>query len=541
MKKRVVIGILGTQLDRRGKRQHRWTKWRPSVALCQHEDLPVDRFELLHQPRDIGLAENLAEDIEQVSPHTRVIKHAVSLTDPWDFEEVYSAFLDFATRYHFDTENEEYLVHITTGTHVAQICWFLLTEARFLPASLLQTGPGQKGEVAPEGVYSIIDLDLSRYTTLTSRFQTEQQSSVSFLKSGIETRNPTFNALIEQIERVAQRSDAPILLTGPTGAGKSFMAERIFQLRQSRHQVKGNFVAVNCATLRGDNAMSTLFGHVKGAFTGALAARKGLLREADGGILFLDEIAELGLDEQAMLLRAIEEKHFFPFGADREVSSNFQLISGTHRDMRQWVSEGRFREDLYARINMWSFRLPGLAERREDIEPNVDYELQRYMQNQQSQVRFDKDARTRYLRFASSPEAEWRGNFRELGASIARMATLAENGRITGLLVDEEIARLQASWHPEKKVLTAWPVEQEIDLFDKQQLETVIEICRRSSSLSEAGRKLFAVSRQQKKQPNDADRLRKYLLRFDLSWEMLHRETEFPELQATVKYQTGQK
>jgi transcriptional regulatory protein RtcR len=127
------------------------------------------------------------------------------------------------------------------------------------------------------------------------------------LKAGIDTRNTTFNKLIDQIERVALRSTAPIL-DRPTGAGKSFLAKRIYQLRQSRHRVAGKLVAVNCATLRGDNAMSTLFGHVKGAFTGALTPRMGLLREADGGVLFLDEIAELGLDEQAMLLKAIEEK-----------------------------------------------------------------------------------------------------------------------------------------------------------------------------------------------------------------------------------------
>lgn len=204
-------------------------------------------------------------------------------------------------------------MHITTGTHVAQICWFLLTEARYLPASLLQTSPAPKSaadEAVAAGIYSVIDLDLSRYTALTSRFQREQQQSVSFLKAGIETRNATFNALIDRIERVAIRSADPILLTGPTGAGKSVLAKRIFQLRQSRHRVAGKFMAVNCATLRGDNAMSTLFGHVKGAFTGAVTPRAGLLREADGGVLFLDEIAELGLDEQAMLLKAIEEKPF---------------------------------------------------------------------------------------------------------------------------------------------------------------------------------------------------------------------------------------
>ncbi|WP_391488560.1 RNA repair transcriptional activator RtcR [Leclercia tamurae] len=521
MKKRcVVIGVLGTVMDKRGKRANRLRKWRPTVALCQQPDLPVDRLELLHQPQDRGMAEQLTEDIRLLSPHTTVRPCPVTIADPWDFEEVYAAFLDFATRYKFDTENEEYLVHITTGTHVAQICWFLLTEARYLPASLIQTGPASRDapeEAVPVGRYSIIDLDLSRYATLTSRFQREQQESISFLKAGIETRNATFNALIDQIERVALRSTAPVLLTGPTGAGKSFLANRIYQLKQSRHQLTGRLVAVNCATLRGDNAMSTLFGHVKGAFTGAATARAGLLREADGGVLFLDEIAELGLDEQAMLLKAIEEKTFFPFGSDKEVRSDFQLIAGTHRDMRQWVAEGRFREDLFARINMWSFALPGLAQRREDIAPNVEYELQRFAAETQSQVRFDKEARERYLRFADSPQALWRGNFRELGSSVARMATLADQGRITLALVEEEIVRLQANWQ------TATPsVAMELDLFDQRQLETVLEVCRRSASLSEAGRELFAVSRMKKVNPNDADRLRKYLVRFGLSWESLH-------------------
>jgi len=519
-KRRVVIGVLGTVMDKRGKRANRLRKWRPTVGLCQQPDLPVDRLELLHQPQDRGMAEQITEDIRLLSPHTTVRPWPVTIADPWDFEEVYAAFLDFATHYKFDTEHEEYLVHITTGTHVAQICWFLLTEARYLPASLIQTGPASRDapeEAVPVGRYSIIDLDLSRYAALTSRFQREQQESVSFLKAGIDTRNATFNALIDQIERVALRSTAPVLLTGPTGAGKSFLANRIYQLKQSRHQLTGRLVAVNCATLRGDNAMSTLFGHVKGAFTGAATARAGLLREADGGVLFLDEIAELGLDEQAMLLKAIEEKTFFPFGSDKEVRSDFQLIAGTHRDMRQWVAEGRFREDLWARINMWSFALPGLAQRREDIAPNVDYELQRFATEAQSQVRFDREARERYLRFADSPQALWRGNFRELGSSVARMATLAEQGRITLALVEEEIVRLQESWQ-----IATPSTAMALDLFDQRQLETVLEVCRRSASLSEAGRELFAVSRMKKVNPNDADRLRKYLTRFGLSWESLH-------------------
>jgi hypothetical protein len=129
------------------------------------------------------------------------------------------------------------------------------------------------------------------------------------LKAGIDTRSPAFNQMIEQIERVAIASPDPILLLGPTGAGKSHLARRIYELKRKRRQLSGEFIAVNCATLRGDDAMSALFGHIKGAYTGAASARRGYLDQADGGVLFLDEIGELGADEQAMLLSAIEDMH----------------------------------------------------------------------------------------------------------------------------------------------------------------------------------------------------------------------------------------
>ncbi|GKX58378.1 RNA repair transcriptional activator RtcR [Leminorella grimontii] len=529
--KRVAIGVLGTVLDKRGKRENRWNKWRPTVGMCQQPDFPIDRLELIYQPRDKIMAERTMQDILLASPHMEIRLHEIALRNPWDIEEVYTALLDFAERYPFDTENEEYLIHITTGTHVVQICWFLLTEARYFPAKLIQTMPERKstkeeGEHAnPAGSYSIIDLDLSRYDRISTRFKQLSANSVSYLKAGIATRNATFNRLIDEIERVAIRSTAPILMIGPTGAGKSFLARRIYELKQERHRLSGRFVEVNCATLRGDSAMSTLFGHVKGAFTGAQSDRPGLLRSANGGMLFLDEIGELGLDEQAMLLKAIEEKTFFPFGSDKEVHSDFQLIAGTHRDLRKQVSEGRFREDLYARINLWTYQLPGLADRPEDLEPNLDYELARFAKEQGERAYFNAESRRRYLSFATSSEASWSGNFRELSASVTRMATLAESGRITDEIVTQEIERLRYGWGlAQREESAALPdVNDPIDLFDYHQLKAVLEVCRTSASLSDAGRKLFAVSRSQKKNPNDADRLRKYLSRFGLSWEMLKR------------------
>src|SRR6185503_17213673 len=200
--------------------------------------------------------------------------------------------------------------------------------------------------------------------------------------------NASFNAIVERLDRVTVRSAAPILLLGPTGAGKSLMARRIYELKKTRRLMNGPFVEVNCATVRGDAAMSALFGHVKGAFTGAVRDRPGLLLSANDGVLFLDEVGELGVEEQAMLLRALEEKRFLPLGSDREVSSDFQLIAGTNRDLAEAVKTGRFRDDLLARINLWTFGIPGLADRREDIEPNLDYELEQFRRRAGTAVAF---------------------------------------------------------------------------------------------------------------------------------------------------------
>lgn len=521
MKPLTVIGFLGSTLDAAKFGPSRWNKWRPSVSICMQEDLRVDRFILLHGGYHRRLAEFVMDDIRDVSPETEVVPHLLDFDDPWDFEEVYGKLLDFARDFPFDPETQDYLIHITTGTHVAQICLFLLTEARYLPGRLLQTQP-QRGAPQPVGTWSAIDLDLSRYDSIATRFAEASAESASFLKSGIETRNPAFNRMIEEIEQVAMRSRAPVLLMGPTGAGKSQLARKIYELKKLRHQVRGAFVEVNCATLKGDSAMSALFGHHRGAFTGAIQDRPGLLRTADKGLLFLDEIGELGLDEQAMILRAIEDGRFLPVGADREAASDFQLIAGTNRDLVGEVAAGRFREDLFARLNLWTFSLPGLAQRREDIAPNLDFELERFAEREGTRVTFNKEARDRYLRFAAGGDAPWHGNFRDLAASVTRMATLSPAGRIDAETVALEISRLRTLWSGAKgeedllgRLLSGDALER-IDPFDRVQLAYTVAVCRSSGSLSAAGRKLFSASREQRKSTNDADRLRKYLARFDL-------------------------
>lgn len=515
----VVIGFLGTQLDM-GKRK----RWKPSVSLCQHPEFPVDRFELLYDDKFRRLAEQVQREIMAASPETEVLLRQLNLADPWDFQEVYGKLFDFARDYGFDEEREHYHVHLTTGTHVAQICWFLLTESRHVPARLAQTGP-PRGDGEGPGKLDIIDLDLSRYNALQQRFDMAAREYSNLLKGGIETRSPAYNAVIDRIEQVAGASDAPILLLGESGTGKTALAQRIYELKLQRRRVKGRLVHINCATLRGSAALATLFGQRRSHTGMAGSERSGLLHEAGGGVLFLDEIDELGLDEQAALLHAIETGRYYPLGSDHEVTSRFQVIAGTSRDPVQLAAEGRFRPDLLARLNMWSFRLPALRERREDIEANLLFELARAERELGARVGFNADAREVFMRFATDPATSWAGNFRDFGSAIRRLCTLAPRGRITRAMVVDEIEGLRRVWRGSASDENARLLEDLlganadlVDPFDRVQLAEVIRACRSSTNLSEAGRRLFAVSRGQKTTTNDADRLRKYLQRFGLDW-----------------------
>lgn len=536
IKKKVVLGFLGSTKDS-GFTDSRWGRWRPTLSVFGHKDFSVDRFDLLltgdgHEK----LCNQIVSDIALKSDNTEVNIYTLDIKNPWNFQDVYSALHEFSKSYDFK-DDCDYYVHLTTGTHVAQICLFLLTEARYIPARLLQTAMVKSTDTTTEawrGSIDVIDLDLSTYDQLAKRFQSESVSDQDHLKGGIETRNKAFNDLIGRIERVALKSSAPILLCGPTGAGKSLLAKRIFELRARRHLVVGNLVEVNCATLRGDNAMSSLFGHKKGAFTGAATDRPGFLKAADKGTLFLDEIGELGLDEQAMLLRALEDKRFTPMGSDKEVSSDFQLLAGTNKDLVKEVQAGRFRADLLARLNVWQFTLPGLADRREDIAPNLDFELVRVSKDLGLRISMTREARESFMSFAMT--APWSGNFRDLSSTVMRMATLADGGRISVEDVRIECESLKSSWglggESEKSTSTtnfhhdrvSLLIDGEIDAFDRAQIEAVLLAIETTDSMAAAGRQLFGASRLSKDKPNDSDRVRKFLTRWNLDYATVKRK-----------------
>ncbi len=212
---------------------------------------------------------------------------------------------------------------------------------------------------------------------------------------------------------------APVLLLGESGTGKELFARAI---HLSSPRKKGPFIAINCASIPETLLESELFGHEKGAFTGAEEKRKGKIEIASGGTLFLDEIAEMPLSLQAKLLRVIEEKQFYPLGSTTPVSADFRLITATNKDIRKLVEEGKFREDLFYRINVFTIKLPPLRERGDDVITLARYFIKKYS----SELGKHPPELT--------PEVEevfkkyhWKGNVRELQNVIERACIIAED------------------------------------------------------------------------------------------------------------------
>lgn len=521
----IVISLLGTLRDRNPDDKPEGEplkEWRPTIGLCRQRTFHVGRLELIYSTGFDELADDVGKEVRKASPSTEVRLHKIDLKgdEPWDPVIMYERLSAFANDYKF-SPNEDYYIHLTTGTDIAKVCIFLLTEREVFPsAKLIHTSPHSKdGEDKTIGSYKIIDLKDSKYDPITLHTPSDP---IEFLKGGLETKNAAYNKMIETIKQVAIYSKDPILLIGPTGSGKTKHARRIWGLKKQKGVLgeRAPFVDINCATIRGDLAKSELFGHVKGAFSGAIEDREGSLLRANGGILFLDEIGELGRDEQAMLLKAIEEKRFCQTGSDEEVKSEFQLIAGTNRDLQTMVSDGKFREDLYSRISLWTFPLPGLRDRPEDIAPNIEYQLKLIGQEEKRVIHFEPSALGRYLKFACSDDALWTGNFRDLIGSIRRLVTLSAStgGWIRTSAVEDEIKRLQYGWRmprksneAEKDELLQYAEESgKYKAIDLIQLAEVLKICRKSSGLKEAGAKLYNKSK------NPSSSLKRYLETFEL-------------------------
>jgi sigma-54 specific flagellar transcriptional regulator A len=220
------------------------------------------------------------------------------------------------------------------------------------------------------------------------------------------------------IERVA-RTDATVLVLGETGTGKEVVARNIHYHSERRGKP---FVAVNCGAIPGELLESELFGHEKGAFTGAIGARQGRFELADGGTLFLDEIGDMPLVMQVKLLRVLQERTFERVGSNKSITSNVRIIAATHRDIEAAIVEGKFREDLYYRLNVFPIEMPALRERIQDINYLGNDLVQRMANEGRGSVRLSDAAMAMMRRY------DWPGNVRELANVLERLAILHPNG-----------------------------------------------------------------------------------------------------------------
>lgn len=252
---------------------------------------------------------------------------------------------------------------------------------------------------------------------------THQRPSFDMINfHGALTVSSTMQHFFTLVERVA-RTDSTVLIRGETGTGKELIAQAIHNLSE---RANGPFKAINCATLTPELLASELFGHVRGAFTGAIKDRKGLFSLAHNGTIFLDEIAELPLDIQARLLRVLQERTFVPLGGTEPVRVNVRVLSATHQALRTLVEAGRFREDLMYRIRVVPLYLPRLTEREGDIEALTWHFIDHFNQHSVRQIHtIDDNARQAMLDYA------WPGNIRELRNVIEYAFAIGEGPTLT--------------------------------------------------------------------------------------------------------------
>lgn len=243
------------------------------------------------------------------------------------------------------------------------------------------------------------------------------------LNMEIVSASPKMDVVKKMIVKVA-RSNSTVLIRGESGTGKELIARAIHN--QSPPRLTEVFQAVNCAAINENLLESELFGHERGSFTGAHAEKKGLFEIANHGTLFLDEIGELDVGMQAKLLRALQERKIRRVGGTHEINVDVRVVAATNRDLRAMVADGRFRDDLYYRINVLSIDVPPLRERREDIPVLIDYFLKKHTRNTSKLVRGLTSETRRLLE-----DYSWPGNVRQLESAIERAILLCEGDEIT--------------------------------------------------------------------------------------------------------------
>jgi two-component system response regulator HydG len=289
-------------------------------------------------------------------------------------------------------------------------------------------------------------------------------------------QSPAISEVIDLIARVA-KTDSTVLITGETGTGKELAART---LHYHSHRAGRPLIAVNCASLNPNLIESELFGHEKGAFTGAVASRRGRFEEADGGTLFLDEISEISLESQAKLLRVLQEGEVERLGSNQKFRVNVRIVASTNRLMDAEIKAGRFREDLFYRLNVIPIRLPPLRERPEDIGILADHFADIFSKRYRTTaVTITPDTHRCLAR------CEWRGNVRELQHAVERAVVLSQNTQLQP--TDFQFEDIRPASSPTDGTLQAF--------LDQQTREHVLSVLRRTRWHKQHAAALLGIDR----------------------------------------------
>jgi transcriptional regulator with PAS, ATPase and Fis domain len=389
----------------------------------------------------------------------KIVLHPVKLTGPTNHEEIYRAASDTVQSIRKDHPAADLTFHLSPGTPAMAAIWLLLAKTRY-PARLIESSREQ-------GVKEVsIPFELSaEFTPVVAKNADE---ALLRLMQGLPPELPAFTAIIHRCEvmrravamahRLALR-DVPVLIQGESGTGKELFARAIHQASARSGQP---FVAVNCGAIPQELVDTELFGHEKGAFTGANVARPGYFESADGGTLFLDEIGELPLASQVRLLRVLQEREITRVGSTKPKAVNVRIIAATNRVLPEEIQSGRFREDLFYRLAVGVLLLPPLREREGDLGLLIDALLKAINAEASSQPDYKHkklEVSARNILISHS----WPGNVRELHNTLLRASIWAPGDKITGA----DIAASLAVTVPTKgETVLGRPLEQGFSLPD---------------------------------------------------------------------------
>lgn len=388
-----------------------------------------DRVYLLSN-YDFERSRNFCAWLESITGYqaSAIDLYSVDLVSPIDYSDIYTQVSSNLSQAGLPHDDVSLTFHLSPGTPAMAAIWIILAKTRF-PAKLIQTSR-ERGVETVDFPFDLANDFLPEYLQRTG-------DRMKRLTDAVQLPAPEFEKIIHRSQVVADQIslarriaayDVPVLILGETGTGKELFAEAI---HAASSRADRPFIAVNCGAISPEMANSELFGHKKGAFTGATTDRKGCFLEASGGTLFLDEVGDLPLDTQVRLLRALQSQEITPMGQSKPVPINTRILAATHRDLAADVAAGRFREDLFHRLAVGILQLPALRNRAGD----VMLLAQHFLGNINADAADKPEAQQKQLSREAARAIQsypWPGNVRELYHTLLRAVIWSQGAEVTG-------------------------------------------------------------------------------------------------------------